>query len=251
MEALNEIAFNNGGNRAFGLPGYAASVDYIWDRISDVKCMTAWKQDFPALFTYVNSIELRVHDEPIYVHGLAYSPSTGEEGITAEIVLGPEGEAGCDVSSYDTLDVEGKIVLIQRFRCPTGGTLAGRVIPAAAAGASAVIIYHDLTTNVTAGSLSEPNPEEHVPAGFITLSDGTKIKERLEAGESLNAYFQQSQTIEEQITQNVFAETKGGDPHNVIMVCFWAHEALSCGLRRLTSPAWCASRQRSSGPWNQ
>ena len=226
LEALNEIAFNNGGNRAFGLPGYTASVDYIWDRISDVKGMRAWKQDFPALFTFVESIELRVDDEPIYVHGLAYSPSTGEEGITAEIVLGPEGEAGCDTSSYDDLDVEGKIVLIQRFRCPTGGTLAGRVIPAAAAGASAVIIYNDLPTNVTAGSLSEPNPEEHVPAGFITLADGTKIKERLEAGESLDAYFYQIQTIEERITQNVFAETKGGDPHNVIMVSFRAHESL-------------------------
>ncbi|KAM5381897.1 hypothetical protein ACJZ2D_002887 [Fusarium nematophilum] len=218
LEALNDIAFDNGGNRAFGLPGYAASVDYIWGRISKVKGAKVWKQNFPALFAFVNSIELKVDGEPIYVHGLTYSPSTSEEGITAEIVLGPEGAAGCDVASYDGLDVEGKIVLVQRFRCPTGGTLAGRVIPAAAAGASAVIIYHDLTTNVTAGSLSQPNPEQHVPAGFITLADGVKIKERLEAGETLTAHFQQTQTIEERITQNVFAESEGGDPRNVIML---------------------------------
>ncbi|KAJ4176780.1 Peptide hydrolase [Fusarium falciforme] len=218
LEALNDIAFDNGGNRAFGLPGYEASVDYIWKRISKVKGAKVWKQNFPALFAFVDSIELKVDDEPIYVYGLTYSPSTSEEGITAEIVLGPEGVAGCDASSYDNLDVRGKIVLVQRYRCPTGGTLAGRVIPAAAAGASAVIIYHDLTTNVTAGSLSEPNPKKHVPAGFITLADGVKIKERLEAGETITAHFQQSQTIEERITQNVFAETQGGDPHNVIML---------------------------------
>ncbi|KAI8724302.1 Peptide hydrolase [Fusarium sp. LHS14.1] len=218
LEALNDIAFDNGGNRAFGLPGYAASVDYIWKRISKVKGAKVWKQNFPALFAFVDSIELKVDDEPIYVYGLTYSPSTSEKGITAEIVLGPEGVAGCDASSYDDLDVKGKIVLIQRFRCPTGGTLAGRVIPAASAGASAVIIYHDLTTNVTAGSLSAPDPEKHVPAGFITLADGVKIKERLEAGETLTAHFQQSQTIEERITQNVFAETQGGDPRNVIML---------------------------------
>ncbi|KAL6410914.1 leucine aminopeptidase 2 [Ilyonectria robusta] len=218
LEAFNEIALDNGGNRAFGLPGYAASVDYIWKRISKVKGAKIWKQDVPALFAFVNSIQLTVDDAPIYVYGLTYSPSTSEEGITAEIVLGPEGAAGCDASSYDGLDVDGKIVLVQRFRCPTGGTLAGRVIPAAAAGASAVIIYHDLTTNVTAGSLSAPDPEKHVPAGFITLADGLKIKARLEAGETVTAHFQQSQTIETRITQNVLAETTGGDPRNVIML---------------------------------
>ncbi|KAG5804305.1 hypothetical protein H9Q74_011236 [Fusarium xylarioides] len=196
LEAFNDIAFANSGNRAFGLPGYNASVDYI----------------------FKHSIELKVDDTPVYVYGLTYSPSTSAEGITAEIALSPEGAAGCDASSYDNLNVKGKIVLIQRFRCPTGGTLAGRVIPAAAAGASAVIIYHDLTTNVTAGSLSQPDPEKHVPAGFINLVDGEKIKERIEAGETVTAHFQQTQTIEERITQNVIAETKGGDPRNVIML---------------------------------
>ncbi|KAM5521121.1 peptidase family M28 [Fusarium oxysporum f. sp. phaseoli] len=218
LEAFNDIAFDNGGNRAFGLPGYDASVDYIFKRISKVKNAKVWKQNFPALFAFVDSIELKVDDTPVYVYGLTYSPSTSEEGITAEIALGPEGAAGCDTSSYDDLDVKGKIVLVQRFRCPTGGTLAGRVIPAAAAGASAVIIYHDLTTNVTAGSLSQPDPEKHVPAGFINLVDGEKIKERIEAGETVTAHFQQTQTIEERITQNVIAETKGGDPRNVIML---------------------------------
>lgn len=218
LKDLQEIATNNGGNRAFGLPGYAASVDYIWKRISKVKGTKAWKQDFPALFAFVDSIELTVDEESIYVYGLTYSPSTSEEGITAEVVVGPDGAAGCDASSYDGLDVEGKIVLVQRFRCPTGGTLAGRVRPAAAAGASAVIIYNDVPTKVTAGSLSAPDPDTLVPAGFINLEDGEKLKERINAGETVTAHFQQTQTIEERVTQNVFVETAGGDPNNVIMV---------------------------------
>ncbi|QGI85536.1 hypothetical protein CEK25_012265 [Fusarium fujikuroi] len=189
LQAFNDIAFANGGNRAFGLPGYDASVDYIFKRISKVKTAKVWKQNFPALFAFVDSIELKVDDTPVYIYGLTYSPSTSEEGITAEITLGPEGAAGCDASSYDDLDVKGKIVLVQRFRCPTGGTLAGR-----------------------------PDPEKHVPAGFINLVDGEKIKERIEAGETVTAHFQQTQTIEERITQNVIAETKGGDPRNVIML---------------------------------
>ena len=230
LEALDKIATKNGGNRAFGLPGYKASVDYIWKHVSKVKGAGAWKQDFPALFAFVDSIEFTADGQPIYAFGLTYSPSTSAEGITAEIVLGPEGAAGCAASSYDGLDVEGKIVLIQRFRCPTGGTLAGRVIPAASAGAAAVIIYHDLTTNVTAGSLSQPDPEKHVPAGFINLADGVKLKERIEAGEKITAHFQQTQTIEERVTQNIFVETRGGDPRNVIMVCL----STKFGCSRLT-----------------
>ena len=57
-----------------------------------------------------------------------------------------------------------------------------------------------------------------MPGGFINQADGQAIKERLEAGEMLEAYFQQTQTIEERITQNVFVETEGGDPNNVIVV---------------------------------
>lgn len=115
-------------------------MDYIWSRISNITGTKAWKQDFPGLFNEVQSIELRVDDEPVYVFGLTYSPSTEEGGITAELVLGPEGEAGCDAASYEGLDVAGKIVLVERFRCPTGGTLAGRLLPAAANGAVAVCL---------------------------------------------------------------------------------------------------------------
>ncbi|KAK1671238.1 peptidase family M28 [Colletotrichum godetiae] len=218
LEALNEIAFANGGNRAFGLPGYAASVDYVWDRISVIPATKAWKQDFPATFGQVTSIDFNVDGESIYVFGLTYSPSTSAEGITAEIVLGPDGAAACDAANYEGLNVQDKIVLVQRFRCPTGGTLAGRVRPAAAAGAAAVIVYHDITTNATAGSLSAPDPEGFVPAGFINLADGLKIKERLDAGETVQAHFQQTQIVEERITQNVFVETEEGDPHNVVML---------------------------------
>lgn len=115
-------------------------MDYVWGRVSDVAGTRAWKQDFPGLFNHVDSIDLRVDGESIYVYGLTYSPSTDEDGITSELVLGPEGAPGCDASSYEGLDVEGKIVLVDRFACPTGGTLAGRLLPAAASGAVAVCL---------------------------------------------------------------------------------------------------------------
>ncbi|KAL2257015.1 hypothetical protein VTK26DRAFT_772 [Humicola hyalothermophila] len=246
LQAFDGIAKANGGNRAFGLPGYSASVDYVWDLVSRVPGTKAWKQEFEALFNLVESIELKVDGENIYVFGLTYSPSTSPEGITAEIVAGPDGAAGCEDSSYDDLDVAGKIVLVQRFRCPTGGTLAGRLLPAARAGAAAVIIYNDAITNVTAGTLSAPS-DEHVPGGFINLADGERIKERLAAGERLEAYFQQTQLIELRPTHNVFVETDEGDPDNVIVVSEPV-AVLTSNSRLLThrhssERTWTASRQ--------
>lgn len=216
---MNEIAFKYGnGNRAFGLPGYAASVDYIWEQISKVNGTKAWKQDFPAWFGQVQSVSFKVGEEDFYIYGVTYSPSTAEEGVTAELVLGPPGAAGCDPANYEGLDVKGKIVLTQRFRCPTGGTLAGRVKPAAQAGAAGVIIYHDITTKPTAGSLGEVDLDAYVPAGFISKADGEKLVERLQGGETIEAFFKHIQVVEERITQNVFVETEDGDPNNVIVV---------------------------------
>lgn len=219
LNRLNQIARNNGNNRAFGFPGFAASRDYVFERTSRFsRTIDTWIQDFPALFNNVESISFKVGSKDYYVFGLTYSPSTSPEGVTAQLVLGPSGPEGCTVEGYEGYDVKDKIVLAQRGTCPTGGTLAGRIRPAVAAGASNVIIYNDVPTLVTGGTLSAPDPATLVSSGFINQDDGLALRERLLAGEVIEAYFQQTQTVETRITQNVFAETKGGDPNNVIMV---------------------------------
>ncbi|KAL8297750.1 hypothetical protein RB600_002665 [Gaeumannomyces tritici] len=217
LQVLNDIAYANGGNRAFGLPGNQATIDYIFDRVSNVPGTKAWKQELGALFNYVASIKLTIAGADTYVYGLTYSPSTSEEGITADLVLGPEGAAGCDAANYSGLDVAGKIVLIDRFRCPTSGTLAGRVLAASKAGAAAVIVYTDVDTKVTAGSLGAPS-NDFRSAGLINRVDGLAAKARLEAGEKISVYFQQTQLFEERKTHNIFVETEDGDPNNVIVL---------------------------------
>ncbi|EFQ86778.1 hypothetical protein CFE70_007841 [Pyrenophora teres f. teres 0-1] len=216
LEAFDDIAKANGGNRAFGLPGYAASVDYMLAKTQNTHFKT-WTQDFPALFNQISSISFSVSNTSYRVIGLSYSPSTTPEGLTLPLVLGASGPEGCTNEAYDKLDVAGKIVLVQRGSCPDGTTLAGRMKPAAAAGASAVIIYASDTANVTGGTLSNPNPD-YVSTGYISLADASPLVARLQAGEALTAHFQQTQTVETRITQNVFTETKDGDPTNVIML---------------------------------
>ncbi|RSL63189.1 hypothetical protein CEP54_005350 [Fusarium duplospermum] len=218
LQKLNDIAYDNGGNRAFGLPGYAASVDFIYKELRKLKGFKAWKEDFPALFTETTAAEVTVDGETFRTVALTYTPSTPEEGITRELVHGPEGEAGCDADNYEGLGAEDKIVLVERGRCPDQTTFAGKLKAAAKAGAVAVVLYNSDPAKLTAGSLSNPNPDEYVPAGLIDQEPGQALKARLDAGETVEAYVQIQQLIEERITQNVFAETKGGDGTNVVML---------------------------------
>lgn len=215
---LDRIAKENGGNRAFGLPGFDASRDFVFDRVSKSQTFIATKQDFPANYSKVESITFSVDNTSIFIIGLTYSPSTPPEGLTKQLVLGPTGDVGCSVEGYAGFDVQDKMVLVQRGTCPTGGTLAGRIRPAAAAGAAAVIVYNNDPANVTGGTLSAPDPDSFVPSGFINLADGEALRDRLLAGDSITPYFQQTQLVEVRVTQNVFAESTHGDPNNVILL---------------------------------
>ena len=91
LEAFDSIAKKNGGNRAFGLPGYAASVKYILQMTEKSKYYKTWVQDFPALFNRVDSIKFSVGNTSYHVVGLSYSPSTTREGLTLPLVLGASG----------------------------------------------------------------------------------------------------------------------------------------------------------------
>jgi hypothetical protein len=219
LKNLDKIANRNGGNRAFGLSGYAESVEFVTDRLKKhSETSSFYVQDFPGLFSIVESIDFTVSNVSYHVFGLTYSPSTSAEGLTLPLVLGPTGAPGCAAEGYAGFNVTGKIVLVERGTCPIGGTLAGRIRPAAAAGAAAVIIYNNVNAHTTAGTLSAPDPDNFIPSGFIDRVDGLPLVERLTAGEEIIAHFQQTQVIETRISQNVIAETKGGDPDNVLMV---------------------------------
>ncbi|CAI6335839.1 unnamed protein product [Periconia digitata] len=218
LQQLDTIAKANGGNRAFGFPGYQASVDYILSRTQNSSNFVTWTQDFPALFQFVESISFKADNQTISVVGLTYSPSTSAEGLTTPLALGVTGDAGCDSAAYADLDVADKIVLVERGLCPDGTTFAGRMKAAAAAGAAAVVIYNNVETPATGGTLTNPNPEEYVSTGLINQAEGQALAAKLTAGETVSAYFQQTQIIETRITQNVFTETVEGDPNNVIML---------------------------------
>lgn len=246
LKALDTIAQKNGGQRAFGFPGFAASVDYVESKLKKSKTWNYQKQDFPGFFALVQNISVVIDGTSYYTIGLTYSPSTTPEGFSAPLVLGPSGTAGCSVDGYAGLDVKDKIVLVQRGSCPDGTTFAGKMKASKAAGAAATIIYHSIPVKLTAATLSAPNPDLFHPTFGINLADGEAIAARLNASESLTAYVQQTQLIETRITQNIIAESNQGDSKNVIML--GAHcelTSLLCGSRAdISCSGLCSSRCR-------
>jgi len=230
LAALDTIARQNGNQRAFGFPGYAASVAYVESKL---KASTTWKyskQDFPGFFALVQNISVVIDGTSYYTIGLTYSPSTTPAGFSAPLVLGPSGAVGCSAAGYAGIDVKDKIVLVQRGACPDGTTFAGKMKAAKAAGAAATIIYHSIPVKLTAATLSAPNPDLFHPTFGINMADGEKIAARLNASESLTAYVQQTQLIETRITQNIIAESIQGDPKNVVML--GAHCEINYASRR-------------------
>lgn len=93
LEDLNEIATSNGGNRAFGLPGYKASVDYVLERLQQpgFETLTSWVQPLNHTFSQVLSISVTGPDgEDEEVVALIYNPATPlPDGITAPLIDTP------------------------------------------------------------------------------------------------------------------------------------------------------------------
>ncbi|KAG8157630.1 hypothetical protein KVR01_012672 [Diaporthe batatas] len=219
LVAFDEIATANGGNRAFGYPGYDASVDFVWSKISQLEGVKAWKQDFPAVLNRDSRANLTVNGVRYEVFPVYTSPYTPTGGLTADVVVGPAGSAGCEIASYADLDVTDKIVLVEAGDCPgvRPGFLDGKVVPAARSGALATIIYNNVPSRQTSAGLSRSDPND-IPAVFINNAPGLELKGRIEAGEIVNATVLSAEITDTRITQNVFAETIGGDPDNTIIL---------------------------------
>ncbi|KAF2714533.1 Zn-dependent exopeptidase [Pleomassaria siparia CBS 279.74] len=222
LVAFNEIATANGGNRAFGLPGYDASVDFVWDQISQLEGVKAWKQEFSAVYATDSYVRLETSGKNYTTWPVTSSPETPQEGLMAEMVLGPAGSAACNESSYANLNVTSKIVPVEYGSCAgnRAAFLEWRMLPAARSGASAVIIYNDIDLIQRAGSFSRRSDGD-VPTGFTNRLEGLDIKNRLESGETVVAKFTTYNILDRRTTQNIFVETVGGDETNTVI--FGAH----------------------------
>jgi Zn-dependent M28 family amino/carboxypeptidase len=211
--ALQAIADANGGTRDTGTPGYDQSVNYV------VSKLTAAGYDvtlhaFP--FTYQALPTLQQLTPVVASHETGAFTGSGHGSVTADVTavdINLAGDrantSGCEAADFAGFPA-GNIALLQRGSC----TFAIKALNAQAAGASAVIIFNQGNTpereGLIVGTLAPATAA--IPVIGASFASGTSLAQ---AGSRASITLAPPQ---ETTQYNVIAESRSGDPNNVVMV---------------------------------
>lgn len=210
--ALQAIADANGGTRVSGSPGYDASVEYAVEVLEAAGyIVTVQEFEFQTFITLSPTILEQVSPGPtgpITNNVMSYS---GSGDVTAAVTALPappvDPTPGCDAADFAGFPA-GNIALISRGAC----TFALKATNAAAAGAVGVIIYNNVAgpLNGTLGNDFALN----IGVTSVTQSVGQQLAAT--AGLVLRLKTDTFRGIA--TTANVLAESRSGNPNNVVMV---------------------------------
>ena len=226
LEALQEIADENGGNRAAGLPGYKASVDYVVEQL-EAAGYSPEVQEF--LFDYFeeNSELERITPNPtVYVEGEQFLRNTFDSGTPEGEATGPlalidlrldaptlppnTSNSGCDAADFAGLE-PGFIALMQRGTCG----FAVKALNAEAAGAAAAIIMNEGQPgrrNELINMIGDATGLT-IPVVYATFDTGADLATTPGATVRVKVEF----TADERVAYNVLAETAAGNDDNTVM----------------------------------
>ncbi len=205
--AFQAIADANNGIRTSGTPGYDESVDYVVEKATaagyDVTVQPFTFQTFITLSPTVLEQVAPPPAGPLVNNVMAYS---GSGDVTAPVSTVSDIR-GCAAGDFAGFPV-GNIALISRGAC----TFALKATNAFNAGASGVVIYNNIpgTLNGTLGNGFTLD----IPVTSVTQALG----QQLAATPGLVMRLKADTFRGTATTYNVFAETPGGDPNNVVMV---------------------------------
>ncbi|WP_326689378.1 M28 family metallopeptidase [Streptomyces sp. NBC_01795] len=214
--ALRAIAEASDGNRAAGSKGHDRSAKYAGALLKQAGYKVSYEK---FEFTYRKTLAEKLsvltpeqRDVPVTL--MTYTKSTPEGGLKAPVAAVPvdtDGSSGCEAADYAGGDYQGKIALIERGTC----SFAQKQATAADAGAAGAVIYNNVAGELN-GTLGDPE-SARIPTGGVGQADGEALAELVaKGGVSVNLEVREFQ--EQRTTPNVIAETKGGDPDNVVML---------------------------------
>jgi hypothetical protein len=231
MQAFWQIAQDNPGpdghpSRNSGEPGYRASVDYVADLMRQAGYNVTIQPYTFDYFAYqgvpsMSEVTPVAHDYTLVTDwnpGRSLGSANAPIQPVGVVIPSPGGStSGCDPSDFTNANfTAGNIALIQRGTC----TFSQKIANAQAAGASGVIIFNEGNTpersGVFNGSLSSVPT---IPVAFTSFDIGNDLYQQYLAGTPpvMNL---KVQGIEDpnRLDWNVIADSKGGDPHHVLVV---------------------------------
>ena len=222
LARLQQIADQNGGTRASGLPGYTASEQYVANQLRDYGYIVTVQPFSFAFFRELatptfnrTSPEPHVFTPDVDFFTMTYS---GSGNTTARVIPvdttatpGAVNTSGCEASDFATFPA-GAIALMQRGGC----TFAVKAQNAFNANATASVIFNTGGGNDAAfqGTLGAPGLA--IPAIGTSFQIGQDFYNRSLNGPVL-ARIQTTTESDIRTTSNVIGETPGGDPNKVVI----------------------------------
>ncbi len=222
--SFEEIAADNGGNRAAGTPGYDASADYVaqelreagYDVVVQPFEIPYYQELLPARLELVSPDE-RPYQEGEDFSALRFSGSGAVVAPIRPVDLGEPGESssGCEASDFQGL-VRGEVALMRRGGCP----FEEKALNAEAAGSSAVVIFNEGGRGQTAvlegGTLGEPGINIPVIGASLAVGEDLASLEEREAGATIRVAA--SSISGARRSTNVIAETRSGGEEGTVMI---------------------------------
>lgn len=215
LEKLQSIAESNNGNRAAGTTGHELSANYVAQQLLAAGYKINLEPFSFMKFTKI-SASLSSYEETKDFVVMNYSGSGSVTSTLTAIDLqlgaGNTSTSGCEAEDFATLPA-GSIALIQRGTCP----FQQKVENAQAAGAAGVIMFNQGDTtdreSIFSGTLSEGSAVK-IPVFATSYQFATALLEQPELALEMSA----QTLVEKKISYNVIAETKSGNPDNVVMI---------------------------------
>jgi len=221
--------------RAAGTDGYQYSVEYIVETMRDHNYdvrtqefdFRAW-EELAGTSLNVAGVELvsvrnAAEGEQADFAAMSYSGS-GQVNAPAVFITpdfrfdAPDYDStdGCEASDFDGLDVTGKVAVIQRGGC----SFNDKVVNAQGAGATGVIVFNqgndEGRTDVVNGTLGSDSGAM-IPAFGARFDLGKQWYDASQTGD-VNVILNINVQDEMVVTQNIIAETKGGDANQIVML---------------------------------
>ncbi len=222
LDMLYGIAQANDGNRAAGLAGYQASIDYVKSTLESAGYdVTVQPFPFNAFYPSGDGVLQATAPTPmeyVWEEDFTYLSQTEPGDVTGMAVpvdvqlgAGNTSTSGCEPEDFADFPA-GAIAVVQRGACSFGQKASN----AGAAGAAGVVIFNQGDTEDRKGVISATLGDDYaggIPALFTTYDIGAAWVAQSELELRLVADVVREQTE----TFNVIAQTKRGDPDNVVM----------------------------------
>ncbi|NHC12500.1 M20/M25/M40 family metallo-hydrolase [Motilibacter deserti] len=221
LEAFQEIADANGGNRFAGRPGHDDSAEHVYELLDAAGYDVSYQQ-FP--YSIANPTFQQITPDAVtYTPVAQYNPATntGYGDVTGRVVpvdvnntptsVPSSNTSGCEAGDFAGFPA-GSIALLQRGTCD----FVVKAANAQAAGAAAAIIYNEGTLGVPDrnNTLNPTVAGQNIAIPVIGISYllGRDLMEPASTTVRIKT------EIVNLVTNNVIAETPGGNGENVVML---------------------------------